>query len=239
MGATYGLSMVLGIVLIIWGIYIFKHPEFIWNISMTRRWYLKGGEPTDLYYSNQKISGVLYAVFGAVLILLGISMTANQAKGYVVEIDGAKLKVPGTYTDIEALGYHIDAGEEIKILQATEKAIKNSATYVVKNAEGKEITLTFENRGDADRPATECELIALYVCEENGPKIKLPNGVKSGMSEKDVEAIWGRGTPKGIGGSAAEYKAKVNFNSYRINIVYDGNLMNRKVASIRVTDGIY
>ncbi|MBR5800954.1 MAG: hypothetical protein IKY23_12940 [Lachnospiraceae bacterium] len=239
MGATYGLLVVFGLGMIAFGIWIFKYPKFMWNISLARRWYLKGGEPTDLYYANQKISGVIYAIFGAVMILLGISMTATQARGYVVEIDGEKLRLPGTYTDIEALGYHIDAGEEIKTLQATEKAIKNSATYVVKNAEGKEITLTLENRGDADRPATECELIAISVENENGPKIKLPNGVKSGMSEKDVEAIWGRGTPKGIGGSAAEYKAKVNFNSYRINIVYDGNFMNRKVSSIRVTDGIY
>lgn len=239
MGEAYGLLIFLGIVLIVFGIYIHKHPDFRWNISLSRRWYLKGGEPTDLYYANQRMGAVAYILIGVLMILLSISMTVTRAKGYVVEIDGNELRMPCTYSDIEALGYQIDSSEEIEMLRATNKNLKNYSTYVVKNAEGKEIKIMFENRGDEDRPATECELVAITVQEENGPKIKLPNGVKSGMSEEEVKSIMGKGTPRGVGGSAAEYNVKVNFDTYKINVVFEGDFRNKKATSIRVEDVIY
>lgn len=239
MGEVYGLSILIGIVLIGIGIYTFKHPDFRWKISLSRRWYLKGGEPTDLYYENQRMGAVAYIFIGVIMILLSISMSVTKAGGYVVEIDGNELRMPCTYSDMEALGYQIDPEEEIETLRATSKNLKNSSTYTVKNAEGKEIIVTFENRGEEDRKATECELIAIRVHEENGPKIKLPNGVKNGMSEEDAKSIMGKGTPRGVGGSAAEYNMKVNFDTYKINLVFDGDFRNKRVISIRVEDVIY
>lgn len=239
MGEVYGLSILIGIVLIGIGIYTFKHPDFRWKISLSRRWYLKGGEPTDLYYENQRMGAVAYIFIGVIMILLSISMSVTKARGYVVEIDGNELRMPCTYSDMEALGYQIDPEEEIETLRATSKNLKNSSTYTVKNAEGKEIIVTFENRGEEDRKATECELIAIRVHEENGPEIKLPNGVKNGMSEEDAKSIMGKGTPRGVGGSAAEYNMKVNFDTYKINLVFDGDFRNKRVISIRVEDVIY
>lgn len=239
MGELYGILIFLSIVLIGLGVYVYKHPDTSWNISWERRWFLKGGEPTEQYYSYQRFRAIIHIILGVVMIILSISMFATGAKGYVVEIDGSELKIPCSYSDIEALGYQIDSSEEIETLRATSKNLKNSSTYVVKNAEGKEMTITFENRGDVDRIATDCELIAITVHKENGPKIKLPGGVKTGMSESDVKSIMGQGTPKGIAGSAAEYRETVNFNTYKINIAFDGNFMNKKVQWIRVEDVIY
>lgn len=239
MGEFFGLWIVLGIVMIIFGCYVFKHPETMWNLSLARRWYLKGGEPTDLYYANQKIGAVVNIIIGVALILVSVSMSVTEIRGYVVEIDGEELKVPCTYSDMEALGYQIDPAEEIKVLHATSKNIKNGASYTVTNSEGKEITIRFENRGGGDLPATECEIIAIKVESENGPRIKLPNGVKLGMSKEDVESVMGRGTVKGIAGSATEYRESVNFNTYKINIVYDGSFMSKKASSIRVEDSLY
>lgn len=239
MGEVYGLSILIGIVLIGIGIYTFKHPDFRWKISLSRRWYLKGGEPTDLYYENQRMGAVAYIFIGVIMILLSISMSVTKARGYVIEIDGNELRMPCTYSDMEALGYQIDPEEEIETLRATSKNLKNSSTYTVKNAEGKEIIVTFENRGEEDRKATECELIAIRVHEENGPEIKLPNGVKNEMSEEDAKSIMGKGTPRGVGGSAAEYNMKVNFDTYKINLVFDGDFRNKRVISIRVEDVIY
>lgn len=234
-----GLLIVLGAVLIVLGIYLFKHPDFLWNISPSRRWFLKGGEPTELYYSTQKINSIVYIFLGITMIILSISMFATEKKGYVVEIDDEPLKIPCYYSDIYTLGYRIDPEEEIKILRTTTKNLKDYCTYIVKNDKGKEIKITFENRGDTDLPATECELIAINVQSENGPKIVLPNKVEIGMSEKDVKSIMGHGTPRGIAGSAAEYKSTINFDTYKINIVYTGTYKNKQVTSIRVEDVFY
>ena len=235
----YGLFAVFGIILIGIGSFIFTHPETMWNLSLSRRWYVKGGEPTELYYTNQKIGAVLEIIIGVALIICSISMSVTEIRGYVVNIDGQELKIPCLYSDIEALGYQIDSAEEIKTLKATNKNIKNSATYMVKNAEGKEFKVTFENRGTVDKVVTECELIAISVEVEKGPKLILPNGVKSGMSESEIKSIMGKGTPRGVGASAAEYRTKVNFNSYKVNIVYNGDFMSRKAKSIRVEDALY
>lgn len=101
MGEGYGLLILIGIALIGIGFYTFKHPDFRWKISLSRRWYLKGGEPTDLYYANQRIEAVAYIAIGIIMILLSTSMSVTKARGYVVEIDGNELKMPCTYSDME------------------------------------------------------------------------------------------------------------------------------------------
>lgn len=239
MGEFFVLWILCGIALVVFGCYIFKHPDTMWNLSLSRRWYLKGGEPTELYYTNQKIGAVVDIIIGIAIILASIGMSVTEIRGYVVRIDGEELKIPCTYADMETLGYEIDPAEEIEVLRATDKNLKNGFTYVVKNPEGKEITIRFENRDAVDKPATECEIIAITVKSETGPQINLPNDIKLGMSREDVESVMGRGTRKGVGGSATEYRETVNFDSYKINIVYDGDFMSKKVTSIRVEDVIY
>ena len=60
-----------------------------------------------------------------------------------------------------------------------------------------------------------------------------------GMSETEAKKIMGNGTPKGVGGSASEHTMNVNFDSYRINLIYSEDLFNRTIIAIRVTDSIY
>jgi len=235
----YGLFIMIGIIMIVGGFFVYKHPDIMWKLSLARRWYLKGGEPTELYYSSRRLGAVFYIIFGIVMIILSISMSVTEARGYVVEIDGEELKIPCTYADMEALGYQIDPAEEIRTLRATGSNNKESSTYIVRNAEGKEIKITFENRGDEDRIATECELIAIYVSKENGPEIVLPNGVRIGMTESEIKSIMGKGTPRGVASSAAEYMETVSFDTYKINVVYEGSFMRGKIISIRVEDLIY
>ena len=237
MEGVYGLLILAGIVLILIGVYTLKHLDFMWNISWERRWFVKGGEPTEHYYTHQRLSAVTQIIIGALMIIMSISMIGTQIKGYVVKIDWKELKMPCTYSDIEALGYHIDSSEEIKVIHATTKNIKNYATYTVKNAEGKEFVVTFENRGETDKLATECELIAIKVEAETGPHLELPNGVKLGMDRDDVKDIMGKGSPRGL--AAEEYRQKVNFDSYEINIVYTDEFIDRRVESIRVEDSMY
>ena len=239
MKEIYGLLILMGIFMIVGGFFVYKNPDIMWKLSLARRWFLKGGEPTELYYSSRKAGAIAYMIFGIGMIAFSISMFVTEAKGYVVEIDGAELKIPCTYADMEALGYQIDPAEEIRTLRATGSNNKESSTYIVRNAEGKEIKITFENRGDEDRMATECELIAIFVSKENGPRIELPNGVRIGMTESEVKTIMGKGTPRGVAGSAAEYMETVNFDTYKVNVVYEGSFMSGKIISIRVEDVIY
>lgn len=239
MGAIYGLFIIIGMVLIGLGIVIHKYPDFMWEFSFERRWYVKGGEPTEHYYTVQRLRSVTNIIIGVLMIIVCISMIATDVKGYVVELDGKELKIPCTYSEIEELGYHIDSTEEIKTIRATTKNIKNYATYIVTNTEGKEIKVTFENRDETDKLASECDLVAVYVTTKNGPKITLPNGVNSKMSRNDVKEKMGRGTARGVGGSASEYRVSVNFNTYKVNIVYEGGFMNEKISSIRVEDSLY
>ncbi len=235
---VFGLFVLIGIVLVGYGILLYKHPDLEWNISLARHWYLKGGELTDTYYTHQRISAVISVIAGVLMIIIGISMIGTQIRGYVVEIDGDELRIPGTYAEIQALGYNVDSSEEIRILKATDNNNKKSATYIVNNADGKEIEITFENRGQTDKPATECELVAIYVKAENGPRMKLPNGVRIGMGRDDVRGIMGKGTTSG-GLSSEWYRESVNFDSYKIYIVYTDGFVNRKVESIRIEDTIY
>lgn len=239
MEAIYGLFIIIGIVMIGLGIVIHKYPDFMWEFSFDRRWYVKGGEPTEHYYTVQRIRAVTNIIIGVIMILVCISMIVTDTKGYVVELDGKELKIPCTYSDMEELGYYIDSSEEIKTISATTKNIKNYTTYIVSNTEGKEIKVTFENRDETDKLATECDLVAIYVTTEKGPKIALPNGINSKMSRNDVKEKMGKGTTRGVGGSASEYRVSVNFNTYKINIVYEGGFMNEKIESIRVEDSLY
>lgn len=232
------LLIFVGLVLIGYGILLFKKPDIEWQLSLARRWFLKGGEPTESYFAMQRIQAVIDVVVGALLILAGISTFFTAVKGYVVEIDGNALKIPCAYSDIVELGYQIDPNEDVKTLTATDKVKKNGVTYTVKNAEGKTMELRFENRGTTDKKATECQLIAIKV-DETGPAFKLPNGVHVGMSETEAKKIMGNGTPKGVGGSASEHTMNVNFDSYRINLIYSEDLFNRTIIAIRVTDSIY
>ncbi len=56
MGELYGLLIFIGIVLIGLGIVIHKYPDFMWELSFERRWFVKGGELTEHYYTVQRNS---------------------------------------------------------------------------------------------------------------------------------------------------------------------------------------
>jgi len=71
-GELYGVLIFWGIVLIGVGIFTYKHPDILWKMSLSRRWYLKGGEPTELYYSSRRMGAVFYIIFGIIIIVVGI-----------------------------------------------------------------------------------------------------------------------------------------------------------------------
>lgn len=94
MGAIYGLFIIIGMVLIGLGIVIHKYPDFMWEFSFERHWYVKGGEPTEHYYTVQRLRSVTNIIIGVLMIIVCISMIATDVKGYVVELDGKELKIP-------------------------------------------------------------------------------------------------------------------------------------------------
>jgi uncharacterized membrane protein YidH (DUF202 family) len=65
--------MLLGAALILVGILIFLKPEWYWTLTTMWKSY-RSEEPSEIYRFLTKISGVLFVVFGIVLIALAIQM---------------------------------------------------------------------------------------------------------------------------------------------------------------------
>lgn len=204
------LLIILGICFIVSGIFAYKNPDFAWEHSRKRIWYVEGGKPSEIYYEHQKLSSMFSVLIGILLIFFTSLFMLLSIEKYVVEINGNELKLPCSYSDIEALGFTIDSDKEICILGA-----KDATTYKAVNAAGEEIEIMFDNNGDAEKLATDCKVTAIYVNAESGPDIKLPNGVEFGMRESQVEAIMGD-----VSGFNENYEETVGFKTYEISVGY-------------------
>lgn len=221
----------VGILLIICGIFTYKNPDFEWKYSLSRQLFLKGGEPTESYYTHQRMGAIVSVIFGIAFIIGGVGTLFQGTMKYAVEINGTELKLPCEYSDIEAIGFRIDSDENIKTLSAGK-----TTSYVVTNPIGQEFEITFENRKEVEQAATDCTVIKLYFRDENSPDVVLSNGVEMGMTEKEVESIMG----DPVFGQG--YDIEVGTNNYSIAIGYDSpfvnNLNNNMTSGTGLTGGI-
>lgn len=61
--------LLVGIIFVILGIFIFLKPYLIWNITEKWKSY-RADEPSDLYVMSTKFGGVLFVLFGIAMIVL-------------------------------------------------------------------------------------------------------------------------------------------------------------------------
>ena len=249
----YGFNLmlcVLGVVCIASGIVALKFPDLEWKLNLTRAFFVKGGEPSEFYYTMQRAGAVLGIFFGAILMIVSLSLMASGIRGYVVKVDGEKLKIPCTYEEVQALGYWIDPSVTVKVLGAYNGSVKNQVAYTVKNAAGKEMEITFENREAEELPATECTVVGIASNAATGPAIVLPEGIEMGMTEQEagprmgtVERdypsvnIVGFEKPENMPDSGVLYVKEINLNRYEIYLGYSaGYGEKKKIMEIRVND---
>ncbi|MEG0649216.1 MAG: hypothetical protein RR764_05200 [Oscillospiraceae bacterium] len=62
-----------GVVIIVLGIFVYLKPNLIWKLTEQWKSY-SADEASDLYIKNTKLSGVLFALFGIVMIVLPLIM---------------------------------------------------------------------------------------------------------------------------------------------------------------------
>ena len=66
--------IILGILFIIFGIFIVLKPEFVWQLTESWKSYRAVGA-SDLYIKTQKIGGIAFIIFGLFLIVFPITVT--------------------------------------------------------------------------------------------------------------------------------------------------------------------
>lgn len=58
-----------GAIISVLGLFIFLKPDFVWKLTEEWKSY-RADEPSELYLKVTKISGVFFALFGIVMIVL-------------------------------------------------------------------------------------------------------------------------------------------------------------------------
>lgn len=250
MQGLYVMLAMAGIFCVVMGVVTLKFPMLAWKLNWSRRMYVKGGEPTEEYFASRRISGVIAVLVGIFFTLGGICSLITGLRGFVVKVDGEKLSLPCTYEDITDLGYQIDASEEIKTLKASTEKDTDSVTYIARNGEGKEMEITFANRGAGDALATDCVLIGIVSKAATGPDIELPKGISMGMTEDAARPRMGdilrNYSPTGVIGFElpedtpdliVEYMEEVSLDHYTIRLGFDGEFVSdRRIVEIKVVD---
>lgn len=239
MVGLYGLMVFAGIVLVVIGIIIYNNPDMEWNWSISRRLYLKGGEPTELYYKHQKASGVVCIIFGIGLILWVIISAVDFSKGYEIKIDNQSISLPCTYSEIEAIGYKIDSKEEIKSLSGSEGNDYSTVSYTVKNDKGKEFEIKLENDSTESKLATDCTVIGIYIKTDKGPVLELPNGAKSTMKQEQIEDIMGKPDQIMSSGKSYKYNENSNFKHFEVIVGYGNTNSITNFNSSNIYNSIY
>lgn len=205
------LLILSGIGFIAHGIFLKKNPDFAWEHSWEKRRYVEDdAPPTKRYYEYQKGSIAFSVAIGCLLIFFTTLFLLMNIEKYVVEINGEELKLPCSYSDVQKLGFSIESDQEIRTVEKWD-----SRTYVVVNDAGEEMKITFENDSDTEKTATACKITEIYVDAEDGPDIRLPNGVTFGMRESQVEDIMG------YAGMNENYEENIGFKTYEISVGYN------------------
>lgn len=164
MGFTIAL-IVIGIVVILLGVLTLKFPDWEWKLSISRMLYLRNGEPTQLYYTMQKLGAVFSIIMGIIFIICGIGRGLSEAGitgesdekiGFVVYIDNQEIRLPCDYEDIAAIGFTPCKGEEMGYLDSNDRE-----HIEVENSKGKIMKIYIINRTGQRLPAEECEVYGL------------------------------------------------------------------------------
>lgn len=222
MTGFYGMMIFLGIVLIAIGFIILKFPDFEWKLSISRRLFLRGGEPTELYYSCQRISAIVYIIFGFLLVIWSITSSIDYSKGYELKIDNQDISLPCSYSDIEAIGFKLSPDEKTKTIGGPND--KNEThTFDVKNDAGKQFKISLKNESDESKPVTECTVVGICVYTEEGPVVELHNGVRNTMKQAQIEEKMGNSYQVMPSGTSKKYKYNKNFKYFDIIIAYGNN----------------
>lgn len=58
-----------GILIFALGMFIFLKPDLVWKLTEEWKSY-RAGEPSDLYLKTTKIGGILFSLFGVIMMIL-------------------------------------------------------------------------------------------------------------------------------------------------------------------------
>lgn len=187
MALTY-FFIIGGIIFAITGFVMYKFPDLDWILSLKRALYVKDGQPTEFYYSMQKFWAIAFMILGPVLSIAGtVDLIWGNSTTYDFLIDGKELSIPCDYDELKAIGYRMDSAEEGKILKAGDSSYMHRAV----DENGKVIVIALKNRSSKDRTKAECDVISVYVKEENGPELRLHNGLTFGSDNSEIRKLLG------------------------------------------------
>ncbi len=62
-------SVICGAIIFVLGMFIFFKPDLVWKLTEEWKSY-RADEPSELYLKVTKISGIFFALFGIVMIVL-------------------------------------------------------------------------------------------------------------------------------------------------------------------------
>lgn len=61
-----------GIIIFALGMFIFLKPDLVWKLTEEWKSY-RADEPSEFYLKTTKISGIIFALFGIIIIILTLS----------------------------------------------------------------------------------------------------------------------------------------------------------------------
>ena len=64
-------SICSGIIILALGIFIFLNPHLVWKLTEEWKSY-RADEPSEFYLKTTKIGGILFALFGIIMIMLPV-----------------------------------------------------------------------------------------------------------------------------------------------------------------------
>ena len=154
------------------GLALFKFNRYIWDLRHEKYYNVPGHVITREYVKKSRIGGLLLMVSSAVMFAVAIYLLVEVKLGFtVVTIEGKNFTLPCSYEDIQAIGYHIEEGQEIETLTGSEEAYKRKGvTYTVVNDRGRKFEIRFENDTSGKKLATECKIYEMsfeYASPDN------------------------------------------------------------------------
>ncbi len=229
MGIIYIVCIVVGILTLVFGIFEYNHPELAWELSLSRRLFVHGGEPTNYYYETQRKGAIVLILIGGGVSIAALIIGVMANIGYSVHVDEFVLKLPCTYSEIEEMGYEIEPDATTRTVSASNNFSNYHISYTARNAEGKEIKIYFENRTNEEQRVLDCEVVGIEAEFEDGPILRLPNGIEIGMSETEAKQIRNNSSHFYMQ-NGLEFKETLGFERYNITIYFEDD----KVGSIEV-----
>lgn len=154
------------------GVAAIKLIDRSWRTSRERKMNPDLEGPSGSYIKNRKFGGaILFTLAGICMLFAIIELSVSSTKGTPLSIEGEEMKFPCTYSDIQAMGYELVAGQEIVEIKGTNNSlVRSGQTYKVVNDSGKEFEIRFENNTPETKLATECyiyEMTFEYAAPKN------------------------------------------------------------------------